>query len=96
MPILQIEHPVADFDAWKAAFDRDPIDRARGGVQRYRVMRPVDDPRYVVVDLEFANVEAAATFREALEVLWKRVEGTVMHHPRARILDVVETVQLRG
>jgi hypothetical protein len=27
MYILRIEHPVSDYDAWKAAFDSDPIGR---------------------------------------------------------------------
>jgi hypothetical protein len=25
MHIVQIEHPVADFDAWKKVFDSDPL-----------------------------------------------------------------------
>lgn len=44
MPGLQIEHPVRDFDAWKAALDSDPVGRERGGVRRYRILRPTDDP----------------------------------------------------
>ena len=31
MYILRIEHPVPDYDAWKAAFDSDPIGRERSG-----------------------------------------------------------------
>ena len=29
MHILRIEHPVPDYDAWKQAFDSDPIGRER-------------------------------------------------------------------
>ena len=47
MPILQIEHGVRDYDAWRRAFDNDPIDRKRGGVLRYRILRPKDDPAFV-------------------------------------------------
>ena len=50
MHILRIEHRIRDFDTWKEAFDRDPIGREQGGVRRYRVLRPVDDPNYVMVD----------------------------------------------
>jgi hypothetical protein len=25
--VLKIEYPVADYDSWKAAFDRDALDR---------------------------------------------------------------------
>ena len=62
MAILRIEHPVPDFDAWKAAFDSDPVGRQRGGVRRYRVLRPVDDPNFVLVDLEFDSSSEAESF----------------------------------
>jgi hypothetical protein len=91
MPILQIEHPVPDFDAWKAAFDRDPVHRERSGVRRYRILRPVDDPRYVLVDLEFDTLSEAEAMRTALRDLWSEVEGTVMTSPRARIVEAVES-----
>jgi hypothetical protein len=39
--------------AWKAAFDSDPVGREKSGVRRYRVLRPVDDPNYVMIELEF-------------------------------------------
>ena len=65
MPILQIEHSVREFDAWKAAFDSDPVGRERGGVRRYRIVRPVDDPNYVAVDLEFDS--AGGAVRAALD-----------------------------
>jgi hypothetical protein len=35
MYILRIEHPIADFDGWKRAFDGDPS-AGRSG-RRYRV-----------------------------------------------------------
>jgi hypothetical protein len=30
VPILQIEHGVRDFDAWKIVFDSDPVVREQG------------------------------------------------------------------
>lgn len=91
MPILQIEHPVPDFDAWKQAFDSDPIGRERSGVRRYRVLRPIDDPQYVMVDLEFDSSREAEACLAALRTLWRRVEGRIMESPRARIVEAVET-----
>ena len=35
--VLYIEHAVRDFDAWKRAFDSDPVGREQNGVRRYRV-----------------------------------------------------------
>jgi hypothetical protein len=89
--ILRIEHPVPDFDAWKAAFDSDPVGREQGGVRRYLVLRPVDDPNFVLVDLEFDSSTEAESFLGALRGLWARVEGTVMADPRARIVEAVES-----
>ncbi len=94
MYTLRIEHPVPDFDGWKRAFDADPVGRQRAGVVRYRVMRPADDARYAMVDLDLETAEAAEALLAALRQLWSRVEGEVMRDPRARILEVVEVVEV--
>ncbi len=44
MHVLRVEHGVSDYDAWKRAFDSDPIGREAGGVRAYRVLRAADDP----------------------------------------------------
>lgn len=94
MHILRIEHPVPDFDTWKRAFDSDPLDRRRSGVRRYRVLRPVDDPRYVLVDLEFDTLAEAEAAQRAVRQLWGQVEGKVMEKGKARIVAVAETIDL--
>ena len=95
MPTLQIEHGVQDFDAWKQAFDRDPVGRKQGGVRSYRVMRPVDDPAHVVVDLEFDDAGEAEAFRASLQNLWGRAAGELgLEGPQARILETVEHKEL--
>jgi hypothetical protein len=91
MPTLRIEHPVPDFAAWKDAFDSDPVQRERSGVRRYRILRPVDDPHYVLVDLEFDDLAEAEAMQAALRELWGRVEGTVMTNPQVRIVEAVES-----
>ena len=91
MHILQIEHPVPDFDAWKRAFDSDPVHRQQSGVRRYRVMRPVDDARYAIVELEFDSESQAEAMRTALRELWGHVEGQIMTDPRVRIVKAIES-----
>ncbi len=93
MIILQIEHKVPNFDGWKKAFDNDPINRKKSGVKRYRVYRPVGDPNYVIIDLEFYNLNDAQEALVALRKLWDKVEGTVMINPRTRILDAGEFIE---
>jgi len=91
MPILRIEHPVPDFDGWKRAFDGDPGFRERSGVRRYRILRSIDDPNYVMIDLEFDTRAEAEALLTALRAIWARVEGSVMRDPQARIVEVVES-----
>ena len=97
MPILRIEHPVADFDAWKRAFDSDPLGREQAGVRRYSVLRPVDDPNYVLVDLEFDSSSEAESMRVALTEMWRRVEAEgLIGSQRAQIVETVETRDFPG
>jgi hypothetical protein len=95
MVTLRIEHPVPDFDAWRRAFDSDPLDRRGSGVRRYRILRPVDDLSVVMVDLDFERRDDAEAMREALLRLWGRAEREgLIGAGRARILEVVETAEL--
>ena len=94
MHILRIEHAVPDFATWKTAFDSDPLGRQRSGVRRYRVLRPIEDSGYVMVDLEFDTLAQAAATHRALRQLWGEVEGKVIEKGRARIVEVAETVEL--
>jgi ribosomal protein L35AE/L33A len=94
MYILRIEHAVAHFAGWKKAFDSDPAGRRKAGVRRYQVLRPVDNPNYVMVDLAFDTRKEAEALLAALRVLWGRVQGTVMKDPKTRIAEAVEDVTL--
>ena len=70
MPTVQFEHAIRDFAMWKAAFDRDPINRRGLGVRRHRVWRPVNDPNYVIGELEFDTTAQALACGTALRELW--------------------------
>ncbi len=89
MVILQIEHKVANFDGWKKIFESDPVNRKKSGVRHYRIFRPIDDPNYVIIDLEFDSLKEAEDTLAALRNLWGKVEGVVMMNPHTRILDLV-------
>jgi hypothetical protein len=96
MTTMVIEHPVADFEAWKKAFDSDPLGRARHGIERYVIYRSAEDPRFVVVTLEFASREQAVGYLAPLRQLWNQVApklgmGTA---PVARVLDEVERAEV--
>jgi hypothetical protein len=90
MVIVRIEHPVPDYDVWKEAFDSDPVGREGSGVRRYRILRAVDDPYQVMVDLEFDHSADAEGFLASMRTVWGRVAGTIMANPLARIVEAVE------
>jgi hypothetical protein len=91
MYMLRIEHPVPNFDGWKQAFDSDPVGREKSGVRRYQILRLIDNPNYVMIDLEFDTAQQAEALLAAMRVVWGRVEGTIMTNPKAQIVEVAET-----
>lgn len=96
MTTLRIEHPISDFDTWKAAFDRDPVDRRASGVRTYRIHRPLDDPRYVLLDLDFDDPASATAMVGRLQAVWasKAAAPALAGRPVTRILDSVEVTTL--
>ena len=91
MVTLRIEHPIFDFVSWKKAFDSDPVGRERSGVRRYRILRPLDDPNYVMIDLEFDTASQAEALLAAMRNVWKNVDGTIMTNAQTRIAEMVES-----
>ena len=90
MIVLRIQHPVLSFEAWKRAFDHDPMDRKGGGVRRHQVLRSASDPNFVMIDLEFDTALEAQTFLDRLNVLWRGPGRSVMLDPETWILERVE------
>jgi hypothetical protein len=97
MYTVRIEHAISDFDTWKAAFDRAAGLRQGSGVRRHRVARPIDDSKYVMVDLDFDTEQDAAAFIVVLrEKIWRSPEASpaLVGAPQARIVESVESVEL--
>jgi len=91
MPTLLIEHCISDFDTWHAAFALFAERRKDSGVLHERIMQPVDDPHYVLIDLEFGTVEGARNFQRFLETqVWSTPANSpaLVGSPRARIADL--------
>lgn len=91
MATLQIEHAISDFDVWKGAFERFSAGRNRAGVRHYRVRRPVSEPNYVMIDLDFDNSDQAAAFLEVLHrEVWRSREASpaLVGTPQTRIVEV--------
>jgi hypothetical protein len=69
---------ISDFEEWKAMFDSD-APRAREHATGWRVMRGVEDPNEVVVQVEFPSAELALDARRRL------IDSGVLE----RVLEVV-------
>ena len=90
MKTLNIAHPISDFDTWSAAFDRFAPRRSAAGVRAERVQRPVGDPKYVVIDLDFDTLPEAESFLRFLQTqVWAIPENSpaLAGTPQTRILE---------
>jgi quinol monooxygenase YgiN len=57
-----VRHRVADFDAWRKAYDEFAPIQAEHGVHGHQVLRSVENPNDVIVTHTFASREAANAF----------------------------------
>ena len=92
MTTLRIEHPITDYPLWKKAFDGFAEIRANAGVRSTAIRLPVDDPRYLMLDLEFDSAEVAQRFAAFLtQHVWSSPESSpgLAGTPKTRILDVL-------
>jgi len=91
MTTLRIEHPITDFSIWRAAFGRFQGARTEGGVLATRIYRPVDDDKYVFIDLDFATDDQAEQFHQFLRTrVWSTPDNApgLAGTPRTRILHL--------
>ena len=94
MITLRIENKIANYDGWKKAFDSDPINRRQSGVKRYRVYRPIDDTNFIIIDLDFDNLEKAQAAQVALLNIFPKIEGTLIFGVQIKIMNVIESKEL--
>jgi hypothetical protein len=93
MPTLHIEHPITDLDTWLSAFNRFAEVRRTAGVRSEIVRQPVDDPRFIVIDLDFGTIGEATAFLGFLtSQVWGNRESSpgLAGDPVTRILQPVE------
>lgn len=91
MTTLHIEHPITDYETWRSAFDGFAQLRREAGVTGERVSRPVDDPHYIVVGLDFESTDQAVSFLGFLETqVWTSTTSApaLAGRPRAAIFEL--------
>ena len=66
-----------DFDTWTSAFNRSADVRRNAGVRAQRVQRPLGNPRFVVIDLDFDSIGEAQSFLGFLTTqVWTNPENS--------------------
>jgi hypothetical protein len=93
MITLHIEHAISDLPTWKAAFDHDPARREQSGVRSHRIAQPVDDPNYIMIDLDFDSASQAEAFLAGLHEVWgsRQAAPALVGRPQTRIIETVES-----
>ena len=98
MTTLRIEHAIHDYDLWKTAFDGFADVRAKAGVRAFTIHRPVDNPKYLMLDLEFDTTERADAFSTFLEQnVWSSPTSSpgLAGVPHTQILDLIRKEDTR-
>jgi hypothetical protein len=57
-----VQHQVADYDTWKAAFDQDEGARREAGIVGHHINRAEDDPNLVSIYLALTDLDQAKAF----------------------------------
>jgi hypothetical protein len=94
MATLHIEHAITDLQTWLGAFGRFEEARRKAGVKAQRVHQPVDDDKYIYVELGFDTADEAEAFKRFLESkVWSSPDASpaLEGAPRARVLSEVTT-----
>ena len=94
MTTLRIEHAIHDYEIWQKAFDSFAEARANAGVRSFAIRLPVDDPKYLMLDLEFDTAGRAQAFAKFLhQHVWSSPTSSpaLAGTPQTRILDLVRS-----
>ncbi len=94
MTTLRIEHAIHDFGIWQQAFDSFAEARAEAGVRGFAIRQPADDPKYLMLDLEFDAAGQAEAFAGFLhQHVWSSPGSSpaLAGAPQTRILDLVRS-----
>jgi heme-degrading monooxygenase HmoA len=91
MIVVAVQHPVADYEAWKSVYDeRHP---GTFGALFARVNRLVSDPNMVTVVSGFESVDAANGMIESPDLKAAMDRAGVTAAPRIEVYEEAEFVQ---
>jgi heme-degrading monooxygenase HmoA len=87
-----LHHKVADYNRWKEAFDSDLSNRKHAGEAGCHVFHSVEDPREIVVLLDWQTIEEARKFINSAELRQRMQSAGVEGSPHVQYLEDARAV----
>jgi quinol monooxygenase YgiN len=92
LPAIVIDHPVADYDTWRAAYDAFDAQRRDMGIVGHAVNQELGNPNRVVVYHQAEDVETLRAFVESTELRETMERAGVVGEPEIMFVEPVEGV----
>lgn len=93
MIYLLVHHEVADYSAWKAAFDSALDWRTKHGERHCRIFRAVQNPNDLTLMFEWESFEKAHAFVGSDELKTRMAKAGVKTTPRIEYLTEMFSVR---
>jgi heme-degrading monooxygenase HmoA len=93
MIYLLVHHEVADYSAWKAAFDSALDWRTKHGERHCRIFRGVQNPNELTLMFEWESFEKAHAFVGSDELKTRMAKAGVKTTPRVEYLTEMFSVR---
>jgi quinol monooxygenase YgiN len=87
-----VRHKVSDYNRWKETFDSHLNTRKRAGELGFRLFHATDDPRDIVVLLDWQTVDEARKFMDSDELRSAMTKAGVVGSPEIQYLEDARTV----
>jgi len=87
-----VRHKVSDYTRWKEAFDSHLNTRKRAGETGFHLFHNVDDPREVVLLLDWTSAEEARRFMNSDELRTAMQKAGVEGAPEVHYLEDARSV----
>lgn len=88
-----VRHKVADYHRWKEVFDSHLTIRKHAGETGFRLFQSVDDPRDVVLLLDWESVDEARKFMASDELRKRMQEAGVVGAPEVQYVEDARTMR---
>ena len=92
LPAIVVDHLVADYDTWRAAYDAFDAQRRGMGIVGHAVNQELGNPNRVIVYHQAEDVETLRAFVESTELKEAMERAGVVGEPVIMFVQPVESV----